>query len=122
MFILTQKNFQITKICRCTETEIISINFFFFRSTIDDVTGIIICDNQGLCLGGNKYNQFIFFFIFLFITFVHVLLLLLLFFFFTVRGKASEKNAGLISALAKQVTKFEPDSEPPVLTLENDSR
>lgn len=38
------------------------------------------------------------------------------------KGNASTDSAGIIAAIADQVTKLEPKSPPPVISLQNDSR
>lgn len=38
------------------------------------------------------------------------------------KGNASTNSAGIIAAIADQVTKLEPKSPPPVISLQNDSR
>lgn len=40
----------------------------------------------------------------------------------SVKGNASTDSAGIIAAIADQVTKLEPKSPPPVISLQNDSR
>lgn len=41
---------------------------------------------------------------------------------FSAKGNASTDSAGIIAAIADQVTKLEPKSPPPVISLQNDSR
>ncbi|KAK0158934.1 hypothetical protein PV328_009869 [Microctonus aethiopoides] len=54
------------------------------------VTGCILTDKSGLCLGA--------------------------------KGNISADSAGLIAAIADQAAKLEPESDLPIITLQNDSK
>lgn len=57
---------------------------------VNDVTGCLLTDHQGLCLGA--------------------------------KGKATVESAGLIRAIADQVSRLEPDSKHPIIMFESDNK
>lgn len=80
------------------------------------VTGCLIADRSGLCLGCTYFYftpnlKLIFFFL----QMINQLFLL-------ARGNLSSNCAGMIAAIMSQASKLEPDMDPPVVLFENESR
>lgn len=71
------------------------------------VYGCVFANHNGLSLG-SKY----------FLMFFSLILRL----FFLVKGQVSSNSAGIISAIAEEAAKLEPNSKPPIIHFESDTR
>lgn len=82
----------------------------FYRLASPKTTGCLIANNQGLCI---ESNLLCFCFCSL-LTFYYYL------FFILEKGEISANASGLLVAILEHAGKLEPNSNPPIVSLESD--